>query len=79
MWYDLNISNGDDKMNEKTLVARWESRGGKYWLELLRDAGGWSYKGNGCGGFLGPVTEMQALQRIQREIDCCPSRMVRKS
>lgn len=35
------------------LVARWQTRGGKHWLELYRfENGGYFYRGNGCGGNL---------------------------
>lgn len=34
-------------------IARWQTRGGKHWLELYRcENGGYFYRGNGCGGNL---------------------------
>ena len=36
---------------------RWESRGGKYWIELRHDKFGFSYKGHDCGGYLGTSPE----------------------
>jgi hypothetical protein len=37
----------------KTRVARWESRGGKHWLELYRDELGYTYRSSSGGGNLG--------------------------
>lgn len=43
----------------RTVIARWESDGGKYRVELYRDKWGYGYDGRGCGaGNLGrDVTE----------------------
>lgn len=38
---------------ERTMIGRWESEGGRYWVELYRDQNGYSYDGKGCGGSLG--------------------------
>ena len=35
---------------ERCYVARWESRGGKWWVMLYHDAHSWGYTGAGCGG-----------------------------
>lgn len=54
----------------RTVIARWESDGGKYWVELYRDKWGHGYDGKGCGGFLGKhdvMTEAQAVERIERD------------
>lgn len=54
-------------MDERTIIGRWESDGGKYWVELYRDAYGYGYDGKGCGGFIGKpeaVTEAQAVEFI---------------
>jgi hypothetical protein len=39
----------------RTIVARWESRGGKCFRELYRDEYGYGYTGDDCGGFLGKM------------------------
>lgn len=49
----------------RTLVGRWESDGGKYWVELYRDQWGYGYDGKGCGGYLGKITEAEALRWIE--------------
>lgn len=38
---------------DKRLVARWEAKGGKRWLELYHDEFGYSYKFDNGGGGLG--------------------------
>lgn len=43
-------------MNNKRLVARWEVRGGKRFLELYADEWGYTYTGEDCGGNLGAMT-----------------------
>jgi hypothetical protein len=63
---------------EKELIAHWESKGKKYWLSLYKDESGYSYKGDNCGGFLGSITNVEAFQRMQIELDCWPSRAYRK-
>ena len=35
------------------IIARWESRGGKDWAELLHDEHGYSYRSSSGGGSLG--------------------------
>ena len=44
-------------------IARWESLRGKYWVELYADVGGYSYKGDGCGGVLHPLENDDAAER----------------
>lgn len=51
---------------EKTLVARWESCGGKDWVELWHDQLGYTYDGNGCGGSLGAATLEQAMTFMEQ-------------
>lgn len=58
----------------KTILARWESLRGKYWLELYRDEYGLSYRSDNGGGYLGDVTENVAFQRAYIELGCWPSR-----
>lgn len=64
----------------KQTIAKWESRGKKYWLELyvetnsddgMRD---FSYKGDGCGGFIGQLTYDQAMNHCRAIVSCWPSK-----
>lgn len=63
---------------EKT-IARWESRGGKYWVELyfnpefklangnvVVDA---HYRGTDCGGGVAAQCEYEAIAYMQKRID----------
>jgi hypothetical protein len=53
---------------DKHLIARWESRGGKDWVELWHDEFGYSYRGNGCRGWFGEGTTLrQAMTFMERE------------
>lgn len=52
---------------DKQLIARWESKRGKDWVELWHDEYGYSYKGNTCGGSLGNATLAQAMTFMERE------------
>ena len=57
-------------MAHHRLIAEWRSRGGKYWLALWRNANGtFSYVTENGGGYLGHVTQDDALLRMSREID----------
>lgn len=44
-------------------IARWESRGGRYVVELHKAEGsGFYYCGDGCGGYFGnDLTEAEAI------------------
>lgn len=53
-------------MNE--LVARWESRSGKHWVELRRVDGGYEYTAPGCGGYLGDIPEPAAVSEVERRV-----------
>lgn len=46
------------------IVARWKTRG-KDFLELHQSQLGFSYAGNGCGGWLSSVTRDQAIQEME--------------
>jgi hypothetical protein len=54
-----------------TRIARWESRGGAYVVELYKqDGSGFSYRGTGCGGYLGnDWTEAEVLEAFQARVD----------
>jgi len=51
----------------ENLVARWQTRGGKHWLELYRfENGGYFYRGNGCGGNLtASKTDAEAIAHME--------------
>ncbi len=48
----------------KTLVARWQSQRGKYWLELYHDELGYTFKHDSGGGNLGAISEEAALGKM---------------
>lgn len=48
-------------MTERTVIARWESEGGKYYAELYHDQWGYGFTGTNSGGSIGNVTEAEAL------------------
>jgi hypothetical protein len=57
-------------------IARWESRGGKYWVELLLDHMGYTYNSdNGGGVFPQDWTEEQAMVRCTEIASFAPSKM----
>jgi hypothetical protein len=52
------------------LIAKWESRSGKHFAELYRDGAGYAYyRGNGCGGNLGNLSEADAITLMQSKVD----------
>ena len=48
-------------------IARWESLGGRYIVELVKANGsGFYYRGDECGGYLGnDLTQEQAIAEIE--------------
>jgi hypothetical protein len=51
------------------VVARWESSGGKHWAELHDNGdGSFSYRGNGCGGFMGAMSQALAIAELERKV-----------
>lgn len=55
-------------MTTKTL-AKWRTRGGKYWLELIQNAdGSYSYRHENGGGYMGQVSADDAFRRMADEI-----------
>ena len=53
----------------RTMIARWESRGGRYWIELYRDAIGYTYSGRECGGSLAALADdAAAIAEIEARI-----------
>lgn len=55
--------------------ARWESRGGKHWVELFVNPDASEphrrafYRGEGCGGNLGAMTAEAAVTHMQGRVD----------
>jgi hypothetical protein len=57
-------------MRGNVAVATWQSRGGKYTATLYRDSLGYTYKGNGCLGNLGPfASDAAAIEAMQSRMD----------
>ena len=67
------------EQSEPKRIARWESRGGKYWVDLffnpafhlcngqtVVDA---HYRSDGCGGGITAQTETEAITAMQVQID----------
>jgi hypothetical protein len=50
------------------LVGRWESKGGKYWIELNKDGMGYSYDTNSGGGNMGNVSESSAIKDVEQMV-----------
>jgi hypothetical protein len=60
-------------------IARWESRGGKYWVDLYYNpafklADGSTivdahYRGDGCGGSIQAQSEAEAIASMQKRVD----------
>jgi hypothetical protein len=52
------------------LVARWESRSGKWFVEVhhLR-SGGYMYEAPGAGGVLNAGSDTDAIRAIQAKVD----------
>jgi hypothetical protein len=56
-------------------IARWQSKGGKYWINLQRfDDGTYGYKGDNCGGVLGAVSKTEAILACERQVSYWPSK-----
>jgi IMP dehydrogenase/GMP reductase len=51
------------------LIARWESKSGKYWVEVTRKEWGVSYEAPRATGSLGKVTDTEALEEMQKRVD----------
>jgi len=52
-------------MNEKKIIARWETKKGGNFIELFHDRFGYGYRGTYCGGCLGEIRDDQiAIEAI---------------
>lgn len=49
-------------------IAKWQSLGGKYVIELRKDCFGYSYRGTGCGGVLPSTNDADAIQLLERRV-----------
>ena len=49
-------------------VARWQSRGGRYWIELHRDRYGYNYRSDNGGGSFGDMPEAFALAQVRARV-----------
>ena len=56
---------------EKKIIARWETRGKRYWIELVRvGAGVYEYsEDGGAGGWFERDTDTQAIGYMLNRID----------
>ena len=67
------------EQSEPKLIARWESRGGKYWVNLFfnpcfhlcngTDVVDAHYRGDNCGGPVDGQTEAEAITTMQIRVD----------
>ena len=67
------------KQNEPKLIARWDSRGGKYWVDLYfnpafhlangTDMVDARYRGDNCSGPVDGQTESEAIVAMQTRVD----------
>jgi len=53
----------------RTIVARFESRSGKHWVEVYQDKWGWGYQSPEAFGFFGPIGEAEAIAQIAARVD----------
>lgn len=54
---------------ESILIAKWESRSGKYYAELFHDGESAFYCGDDCGGNLGLMSKESAITTLQARVD----------
>lgn len=52
----------------KTLIARWETRGQRYWYELYRDNMGFTFRSEDGGGNLGYMALDTAMANIEQRV-----------
>jgi hypothetical protein len=52
----------------RTVIARWESKRGKDWVNVYEHALGYCYDGNGFGGWFGDVTRQEAIASIAERV-----------
>jgi len=52
----------------RDLLARWESKGGKYWVEVYSDETGQTYRSDDGGGNLGNIGEDAAIEQVEKRV-----------
>lgn len=52
----------------RDLLARWESKGGKYWVEVYSDERGQTYHSDDGGGNLGNIGEDAAIEQVEKRV-----------
>jgi hypothetical protein len=52
------------------IIAKWESRSGKHWVQLIKQGSGYSYTSPDAGGSLGSnvTTDAQAIQALADKV-----------
>ena len=51
-------------------VKRWQSKRGKYWIQLNEyDTGGFSYRTDNGGGNLGNINEADAIAQVEKRVN----------
>lgn len=52
------------------VIARWESKSGKHWVEIRRSESGFLYyDAPGAHGSFGNITEDEAIQQIEARVE----------
>jgi len=54
---------------EEKIINRWESSGGKHWVELIQTSSGFKYKAPDAGGYLAAQDKEAALKEIKTKLD----------
>lgn len=57
-----------DRTQYTGVVARWESRSGKHYVNLTRDEYGYGYTTPNSSGYFGNITREAAEQQIERRV-----------
>jgi hypothetical protein len=52
-----------------TVIARWESKSKKHWVDLEKDQWGFAYSSPGSGGSLGRISKDEALLEMERRVN----------
>lgn len=63
-------------MRNDGCIARWQTPNGRWWAELYialprpgtDGPAGYYYRGDGCGGNLGTITEAEAIAEVERKV-----------
>jgi hypothetical protein len=67
-------------MLNKVSIARWESRRGKYWVELFHDELGFTYRTESGGGNLGgKIAESDAISHCALQASYAPVKTMKRT